>query len=58
LDNSSGYRFNRIGNIWFFTWQKITDSTTDAKGEQASINIDITGHQFAWELRYPVKMVY
>jgi cytochrome c oxidase subunit 2 len=35
----------------FFTWQKITDST-DAKGEQASINIDITGHQFAWELRY------
>jgi heme/copper-type cytochrome/quinol oxidase subunit 2 len=29
----------------------------DAKGEPASINIDITGHQFAWELRYPVKMV-
>ena len=26
---------------------------TDAKGEPASINIDITGHQFAWELRYP-----
>ena len=38
----------------FFTWQKITDST-DAKGEVASINIDITGHQFAWELRYPGK---
>lgn len=36
----------------FFTWQKITDST-DAKGELASINVDITGHQFAWELRYP-----
>lgn len=35
----------------FFTWEKITNST-DAKGEH-SINIDITGHQFAWELRYP-----
>lgn len=35
----------------FFTWQEITNST-DAKGE-SSINIDITGHQFAWELRYP-----
>lgn len=38
----------------FFTWQKITDST-DAKGEVASIDIDVTGHQFAWELRYPGK---
>ena len=38
----------------FFTWQKITDST-DAKGETASIDIDVTGHQFAWELRYPGK---
>ncbi|CAN5332961.1 cytochrome c oxidase subunit II [soil metagenome] len=36
----------------FFTWQKITN-ITDAKGEPASINIDVTGHQFAWELRYP-----
>ena len=36
----------------FFTWQQITN-TVDAKGEQASINVDITGHQFAWELRYP-----
>jgi cytochrome c oxidase subunit 2 len=36
----------------FFTWQKITN-TIDAKGEVASINVDITGHQFAWELRYP-----
>ncbi|RWY55715.1 cytochrome c oxidase subunit II [Mucilaginibacter gilvus] len=36
----------------FFTWQQITNSL-DAKGEQASINVDITGHQFAWELRYP-----
>ncbi|MEO6150416.1 MAG: cytochrome c oxidase subunit II [Mucilaginibacter sp.] len=38
----------------FTTWQKITNSV-DAKGEPASINIDITGHQFAWELRYPGK---
>ena len=36
----------------FFTWQKITNSV-DAKGEPASINIDVTGHQFAWYLRYP-----
>ena len=38
----------------FFTWQTIMDNT-DAKGQPASINIDITGHQFAWELRYPGK---
>lgn len=36
----------------FFTWRLITN-TVDAKGEAASINIDVTGHQFAWELRYP-----
>jgi cytochrome c oxidase subunit 2 len=36
----------------FFTWRSITN-TVDAKGEPASINIDITGHQFAWEVRYP-----
>ena len=35
----------------FFTWQKVMD-TTPAKGD---LNIDITGHQFAWELRYPGK---
>jgi len=35
----------------FFTWQEITNST-DGKGE-SSINIDITGHQFEWLLRYP-----
>jgi cytochrome c oxidase subunit 2 len=35
----------------FFTWQTIMN-TTDTKGD---INIDITGHQFAWELRYPGK---
>jgi cytochrome c oxidase subunit 2 len=38
----------------FFTWRKITNSA-DAKGEVASIDIDVTGHQFAWEFRYPGK---
>jgi cytochrome c oxidase subunit 2 len=38
----------------FFTWQEITN-TVDGKGANASINIDVTGHQFAWELRYPGK---
>jgi len=33
----------------FFTWQKVMDTTP----EKGDINIDITGHQFAWELRYP-----
>jgi cytochrome c oxidase subunit 2 len=33
----------------FFTWQKIMN-TTEVKGD---MNIEITGHQFAWELRYP-----
>ena len=33
----------------FFTWQKVENST-NVKGD---LNIDITGHQFAWELRYP-----
>ncbi|WP_428328443.1 cytochrome c oxidase subunit II [Mucilaginibacter sp.] len=33
----------------FFTWQKIENSTQVA----GDINIDVTGHQFAWELRYP-----
>ena len=37
----------------FFTWQEITNST-DGKGE-SSINIDVTGKQFAWMLRYPGK---
>jgi cytochrome c oxidase subunit 2 len=35
----------------FFTWQKIMN-TTDVNGD---INVDITGHQFAWEIRYPGK---
>ncbi|HZY39206.1 MAG TPA: cytochrome c oxidase subunit II [Mucilaginibacter sp.] len=33
----------------FFTWQKVMDST-ERKGD---LNIDVTGHQFKWELRYP-----
>jgi len=33
----------------FFTWQEV-ENTTNTKGD---INIDITGHQFAWYLRYP-----
>jgi len=35
----------------FFTWQKVMD-TTPVKGD---INIDVTGHQFEWVLRYPGK---
>jgi len=35
----------------FFTWQKVMNST-EAKGD---LNIDVTGHQFAWYLRYPGK---
>ncbi|GAA3963559.1 cytochrome c oxidase subunit II [Mucilaginibacter dorajii] len=35
----------------FFTWQSIMD-THQVKGD---LNVDITGHQFAWELRYPGK---
>jgi cytochrome c oxidase subunit 2 len=35
----------------FFTWQDVENST-DVKGQPASINIDLTGHQFAWEIRY------
>ncbi|WP_245447041.1 cytochrome c oxidase subunit II [Mucilaginibacter celer] len=35
----------------FFTWQKIMNS----ENLKEDINIDVTGHQFAWELRYPGK---
>jgi cytochrome c oxidase subunit 2 len=35
----------------FFTWRTVTN-TENKKGD---INIDVTGHQFAWELRYPGK---
>jgi cytochrome c oxidase subunit 2 len=33
----------------FFTWQEVQNSA-NVKGD---LNIDITGHQFAWEIRYP-----
>jgi len=33
----------------FFTWQSVMDSAP----KKGDLNIDITGHQFAWELRYP-----
>jgi cytochrome c oxidase subunit 2 len=33
----------------FFTWQNVMNSD-EQKGD---LNIDVTGHQFAWELRYP-----
>lgn len=33
----------------FFTWQEVTN-TKEVKGD---VNIDITGEQFAWNLRYP-----
>ena len=33
----------------FFTWQKVMNSD-EQKGD---LNIDVTGHQFKWELRYP-----
>jgi len=36
----------------FFTWTKITNSA-DVAGDAKAMNIDITGHQFAWEIRYP-----
>jgi cytochrome c oxidase subunit 2 len=35
----------------FFTWQEVENSA-DVKGQPASVNIDITGHQFAWDIRY------
>lgn len=33
----------------FFIWRQITN-TTEVKGD---INIELTAHQFAWEIRYP-----
>ena len=66
-DKRKGYYYphnNTIEKIWtivpaivltvlvvfgFFTWQKVMDST-ERKGD---LNIDITGHQFQWEIRYP-----
>jgi len=68
-DKRKGYYYphnNTIEKIWtiipaivltilvvfgFFTWREVTN-TKEVKGD---INIEITGHQFAWELRYPGK---
>ncbi|MCO5946474.1 cytochrome c oxidase subunit II [Mucilaginibacter flavidus] len=33
----------------FFTWQRVENSSQ----QKGDINIDVTGHQFAWEIRYP-----
>jgi len=38
----------------FFTWTSVTNSA-DVKGDMKAMDIDITGHQFAWEIRYPGK---
>ncbi|HEX3385346.1 MAG TPA: cytochrome c oxidase subunit II [Mucilaginibacter sp.] len=68
-DKRKGYYYphnNMIEKIWtiipaivltilvvfgFFTWRDVMN-TTNQKGD---INIDITGHQFEWLLRYPGK---
>ncbi|MGV8880084.1 MAG: cytochrome c oxidase subunit II [Sphingobacteriaceae bacterium] len=36
----------------FFTWRSITNNM-DVAGQPAALNVDITGRQFAWEVRYP-----
>jgi len=68
-DKRKGYYYphnNTIEKVWtiipaivltilvvfgFFTWRTVTN-TDNKKGD---INIDVTGHQFAWEIRYPGK---
>jgi cytochrome c oxidase subunit 2 len=68
-DKRKGYYYphnNTIEKIWtvipaivltvlvvfgFFTWRSVENSS-EAKGD---LDIEITGHQFAWELRYPGK---
>jgi len=68
-DKRKGYYYphnNTIEKVWtiipaivltilvvfgFFTWRTVTN-TDNLKGD---INIDVTGHQFAWEIRYPGK---
>ncbi len=68
-DKRKGYYYphnNTIEKIWtiipaivltilvvfgFFTWRTVTNVDNN-KGD---INIDVTGHQFAWEIRYPGK---
>jgi cytochrome c oxidase subunit 2 len=36
----------------FFTWRGITNNV-QPEGEPAALDIDVTGRQFAWEIRYP-----
>lgn len=68
-DKRKGYYYphnNTIEKIWtiipaivltilvvfgFFTWR----SVTNVDNNKGDINIDVTGHQFAWEIRYPGK---
>ncbi|MBS1527982.1 MAG: cytochrome c oxidase subunit II [Bacteroidetes bacterium] len=68
-DKRRGYYYphnNTIEKVWtiipaivltilvvfgFFTWREVTN-TENVKGD---INIDVTGHQFEWLLRYPGK---
>ncbi len=68
-DKRKGYYYphnNTIEKIWtvipaivltvlvvfgFFTWRAVTNVDNN-KGD---INIDLTAHQFAWEIRYPGK---
>ena len=68
-DKRKGYFYphnNTIEKVWtiipaivltvlvvfgFFTWREVTN-TDNLKGD---INIDVTAHQFAWEIRYPGK---
>ena len=68
-DKRKGYFYphnNTIEKVWtiipaivlttlvvfgFFTWRSVTN-VDNLKGD---INIDVTGHQFQWEIRYPGK---
>jgi cytochrome c oxidase subunit 2 len=68
-DKRRGYYYphnNTIEKIWtvvpaivltvlvvfgFFTWREVTNT----ENKLGDINIDVTGHQFAWEIRYPGK---
>ncbi|HTD39349.1 MAG TPA: cytochrome c oxidase subunit II transmembrane domain-containing protein, partial [Mucilaginibacter sp.] len=68
-DKRKGYYYphnNTIEKVWtiipaivltvlvvfgFFTWRTVTN-TDNLKGD---LNIDVTAHQFAWEIRYPGK---
>lgn len=37
--------------LGFFTWRGITN--VSKADQEAAINIDVTAHQFAWDVRYP-----